>query len=180
MAFRVAGTGSLGVRRYVLLTRDLRQDKWRLLDVKQVLPSSLLPQSKVPQPKWSSEADRVVAVQGLMQYAPPRFIGVAPVGDEKFVVKQMQPSAQKIDHTLCHKKMKNVETVMTTMAKALASAQIRSASRKGSAGVEELMKFSLQSMWQASLVQTAVDYTKVMKEYFREYQTLFRKGKMKV
>jgi hypothetical protein len=73
--------------------------------------------------------------------------------------------------------MKNVETVMTTMAQALASAQIRSASRKGSADVESLMKFSLQSIWQADLVQTAIDYTTVMKNYFHEYRKIFRKGK---
>jgi len=179
VAFRIAGTGSLGVKRYVLLTWDSRQDKWRLLDVKQALPSSLAPHAASVQPRWPSEAERIVTVQGLMQYALPRFIGTVSIGGEMYVLKQLQPSSQKIDHSLCHKKMENVETVMTTMAQALASAQLRSASRKGSADVEALMKFSLQSLWQISLVQTAVDYTAVMKEYFQEYGKLFRKGKMK-
>ena len=178
IAFRIAGTGSLGMKRFVVLVRDLRQDKLRLLDVKQTLPSSLAPYANLAQPKWSSEAERVVTVQGLMQYALPRFIGIVPVGDEKFILKQLQPTSQKIDHTLCHKKMRNVETVMTTMAQALASAQIRSASRRGSAEVESLIKFSLQSLWQATLVQTAVDYTIQMKSYFQEYRKLFRAGKM--
>jgi uncharacterized protein (DUF2252 family) len=179
VAFRIAGTGSLGVKRYVLLAWDLRQDKWRLLDVKQALPSSLAPYVHGSQPQWSSEAERIVTVQGLMQYALPRFTGIVPIGAELFTLKQLQPSSQKIDHTLCHKKMKNVETVMTTMAQALGSAQIRSASRKGSADVESLMKFSVQSLWQANLIQTAVDYTHVMKDYFQEYRKLFKEGKMK-
>ncbi len=178
VAFRIAGTGSLGVKRYVILVKDLRQDKLRLLDVKQTIPSSLAPHINLTQPKWSSEAERVVTVQGLMQYALPRFIGIVPVGDEKFILKQLQPTSQKIDHTLCNKKMKNVKTVMTTMAQALASAQIRSASRKGSADVESLMKFSVQSLWRADLIQTAVDYTAVMKNYSQEYRKLFKKGKM--
>ena len=178
IAFRIAGTGSLGVKRYVLLVQDLHSDKWRLLDAKQALPSSLSPYVNSPQPKWSSEAERIVTVQGLMQYALPRFIGILPIGDEKFVLKQLQPTSQKIDHAR-YKKMKNVETVMTTMAQALASAQIRSASRKGSADLEALMKFSLQSIWQADLIQTAVDYAKVMKDYFKGYRKLFKKGKMK-
>jgi len=114
-----------------------------------------------------------------MQYAPPRFIGVVPVDDEKFILKQLQPTSQKIDHTLCNRKMKNIETVMITMAQALASAQIRSASRKGSADVESLMKFSLQSLWQAALIQTAIDHSVQMKDYFREYRELFKKGKMR-
>lgn len=178
VAFRIAGTGSLGVRRYVLLVNDQRHNKLRLLDVKESLPSSLSPYLKCEQPRWPSEADRIVTVQGLMQYALPRFIGIAPIGGEQFIVKQLQPTSQKIDHAMCHKKMKNVETVMTTMAWAMASAQLRSAARKGAAGVEELMKFSLDPLWQASLVQTAIDYTRVMKGYFQEYQKLFKKGIM--
>ena len=177
-AFRIAGTGSLGVKRYVLLVQDLSRDRLRLLDVKQTLPSSLTAYINLTQPKWSSEAERVVTTQGLMQYALPRFIDIVPVGSEKFILKQLQPTSQKIDHTLCNKKMKNVETVMTTMAQALASAHIRSASRRGSADVESLMKFSLQSLWQADLIQTAVDYSVEMKSYFQEYRKLFRKGKM--
>lgn len=179
VAFRIAGTGSLGMKRYVLLVWDSRQDKWRLLDAKQALPSSLAPHVNVQQPKWSSEAERIVAVQGMMQYALPRFIGIVPIGEEKFIVKQLQPTSQKINHKLCHKKMKNVETVMTTMAQVLASAQIRSASRKGSAGVEELMKFSLQSIWQADAVQSAIENTMIMKGYYKEYRKLFRNGKMR-
>ncbi len=179
VAFRIAGTGSLGVKRYVLLVQDSRYDKWHLLDVKQALPSSLAPHVKSIQPTWSSEAERIVTVQGLMQYALPRFIGTLSMGNENYVLKQLQPTSQKIDYALCHKKMKNVETVMATMARALASAQLRSAARKGSADVEALMKFSVNALWQAELVQIAVDYTTTMKNYFLEYRDLFHEGKMK-
>ena len=178
IAFRIAGTGSLGIKRYVVLVEDVDEEKWRLLDVKESLPSSLSPYSKVHQPKWSSESDRVTNIQGMMQYAPPRFMGTLSIKDKDFVLKQLQPSAQKIDHTLCQKKMKNVETVMTTMAQAVASAQLRSASRKGSVDVDELIKYSVQSFWQTELIQTAIDYTAVMKKYFKDYCELYRKGGM--
>jgi uncharacterized protein (DUF2252 family) len=105
-------------------------------------------------------------------------MGTLSINGKDFVLKQLQPSAQKIDHTLCHKKMKNVETVVTTMAQAVASAQLRSASRKGSANVDELVKYSLQSIWQTELIQTALDYTLVMKKYFKEYKELYREGAM--
>jgi uncharacterized protein (DUF2252 family) len=178
-AFRIAGTGSLGIKRYALLVDDQQQNKWRLLDIKQAMPSSLAPYVRSPQPTWSSNAERIVGVQSFMQYAQPRFMGTLSVNGEKYVLKQLQPSAQKINYSLCNKKMKNVETVMTTMAQALASAQIRSAARMGSADVDALLKFSSQSIWQAQLVQTAIDYSKVMKNYFSEYQTFFKKGRMK-
>lgn len=179
VAFRIAGTGSLGVKRFALLVQDQRQDKYRLLDVKQSFASSLAPYNKTKQPGWTSESERIVTVQGLMQYALPRFMGTLTFGGENFVLKQLQPTSQKIDYSLCHKKMKNVETVMTTMAQALASAQLRSASRKGSADVESLLRFSTQSIWQANLVQTAVDYAATMKNYFQEYCALYKQGKMK-
>lgn len=178
--FRVAGTGSLGIKRYAILVEDERENKWRLLDLKQAYPSSLSPYLKTPQPKWKSEAERVTAVQSLMQYALPRFLGTLSINGEGFILKQLQPTAQKIDHTLCHKKMKNVETVMTTMAKAVASAQVRSASRKGSANVDDLIKFSANSFWQNDLIQTALTYTQVMKKYFKQYRDLYRAQKIKV
>lgn len=179
VVFRIAGTGSLGVKRYAVLVQDQRQDKFRLLDVKQSFPSSLAPYNKIKQPAWSSESERIVTGQGLMQYALPRFMGTPALGEDFFVLKQLQPTSQKIDYSLCHKKMKNVETVMTTMAQAMASAQLRSASRKGSADVESLIKFSTQSLWQANLVQTAVEYVDTMKNYFKEYCADYKKGKMK-
>ncbi len=178
VVFRIAGTGSLGVKRYAVLVEDLREDKWRLLDIKQSLNSSLSPYLKSPQPQWNSEAERITTVQGMMQYAPPRFMNTLSINSEEFVLKQLQPSAQKIDHTLCHRKMSNVETVMATMAQAIASAQLRSASRKGSASIDDLIKFSLQSFWQAEIIQTAIDYTAVVKSYFKEYRDQYNAGKM--
>jgi uncharacterized protein (DUF2252 family) len=144
--------------------------------VKESLPSSLSPFLKTTQPQWKSEAERVTTIQGMMQYAPPRFMGTLAIDNKDFILKQLQPSAQKLDHTLCHKKMKNVETVMTTMAQALASAQLRSASRKGSADVDELINYSLKSFWQTELIQTAIDYAQVMKKYFKEYRELYKDG----
>ncbi len=180
VVFRIAGTGSLGVKRYAVLVKDLREEKWRLLDLKQSLSSSLSPYLKSPQPAWNSEAERITTIQGMMQYAPPRFMNTLSINDEEFVLKQLQPSAQKIDYALCQKKMRNVETVMTTMAQAIASAQLRSASRKGSASIDDLVKFSLQSFWQAEMIKTAIDYRAVMKNYFKEYRDQYRAGKMSV
>ncbi len=178
IAFRIAGTGSLGIKRYVVLVEDKRQERLRLLDVKQAMPSSLSPYLTAAQPSWASEAERIVSIQTLMQYAKPRFMGIGPIGNEKYVLKQMQPSAQKIDHTLCHKKMKNVETVMTTMAQAVASAQLRSASRKGSADVDTLIHFSQQTNWQVNIIQAAIESVASMKKYFKEYKELYQSGEM--
>ena len=67
---------------------------------------------------------------------------------------------------------------MVVMAEALASAQLRSASRKGSAGVEELMTYAIDKSWTTSLVESAFEYTSVMKKYYLEYARLYVAGKM--
>jgi uncharacterized protein (DUF2252 family) len=176
IAFRIAGTGSLGAKRYVVLVNDVREDKLSLLDIKEALPSSLIPYLTISQPSWKSEAERIITAQSLMQYAPPRYIASLNIGGQPYVLKQLQPSSQKIDHTLCQRKIKNVETVITTMAQALASAQLRSASRKGSADVESLVEFSQQTVWQNEIIKTAVDYREVMKNYFSEYKKFYKSG----
>ena len=164
--FRIAGKGSLGVTRYVLLVWDDRKEKWRLLDIKEALHSSLQPYLSLKQPSWTNEGDRVHWVQTQMQYALPRFFTPLTVGSRSFVLKQLQPSAQKIDHRLCHRKMKNVETVISTMAVAVASAQIRSASRKGSADVDALAAFGHDAAWREPLVKMAADYINTMNGYY--------------
>ncbi|MGC4020535.1 MAG: DUF2252 family protein [Cyclobacteriaceae bacterium] len=175
VAFRIAGTGSLGVKRFVLLVEDAKSNKWRLLDIKQAMASSLKPYLKSQQPHWKSESERITTVQNFMQYALPRFMGTLTIENDDYVLKQLQPSAQKIDHTLCHRKMKNVETVMETMARAMAASQIRSAARRGSADVETMMKFSLDSLWQANLIQAAIEYVPIMRKYYKEYKSLYKK-----
>ena len=60
VARRIAGTGSLGVERYVILVEGKGSpDGNYLLDMKLALPSATAPNVHTPQPKWGSEAERV-------------------------------------------------------------------------------------------------------------------------
>ncbi|NOS54910.1 MAG: DUF2252 family protein [Cyclobacteriaceae bacterium] len=176
VAFRIAGTGSLSVARYVALAWDESKEKWRLLDIKKSTPSSLAQYVTVRQPKWESEAHRIVGAQRFMQYALPRFIDTIKIGEEDFVIKQLQPSAQKIDHQLCKSKLKNSETIIITMAQALASAQLRSTARLGSANTDELIAFASVDNWQKELITLAIQYTETMKNYFKDYKKLYKVG----
>jgi uncharacterized protein (DUF2252 family) len=65
--FRLAGTGSLGVKRYLFLLKSTNtKNKYLFVDMKQSLPSSLLPYIG-KQPEWDSEAERIIQVQKRMQ-----------------------------------------------------------------------------------------------------------------
>src|SRR5712692_3876331 len=68
VARRIAGTGSLGVERYVVLIEGRGSpNKNYLLDLKQAAPPSAGPHLAAAQPEWASEAQRVVTIQKRLQ-----------------------------------------------------------------------------------------------------------------
>jgi len=61
-AFRIAGTGSLGLNRYCVLVKDNKNDTYVLLDIKQSEPIALEKLFASNQIKYNSNAHRVVHV----------------------------------------------------------------------------------------------------------------------
>lgn len=173
--FRVAGTGSLGVKRYVFLIRNIQEPKKHLLiDMKQALPSSLQPWLSTQQPSWNSEAERVVAIQERMQNIPPALLSTTVFKGDPFVLKEMQPTADKIDFMVIRDRYKDVERVIKDMAMLTASAQLRSSGRQGSALADELIAFGKDHHWQLGLLEYALAYASKIKKdyqaYFKEYK----------
>jgi uncharacterized protein (DUF2252 family) len=69
--FRLAGTGSVGVKRYLFLLKSTNtKNKYLLLDMKQSRPSSVLPYTQVQQLAWANDAERITAIQRRMQNVP--------------------------------------------------------------------------------------------------------------
>ena len=90
---RIAGTGSLGVQRYLALVAGGGTPATnRLLDIKQCLPSSLLPCTDALQPDTGGdEALRVVRAQRALQAKPAAGLDVLPVGDTTYRIREMIP-----------------------------------------------------------------------------------------
>ena len=66
--FRLAGTGSIGVKRYLFLLKSTNtKNKYLFVDMKQAMPSSVLPYTTVQQLQWSTEAERIITIQKRMQ-----------------------------------------------------------------------------------------------------------------
>jgi uncharacterized protein (DUF2252 family) len=174
-AFRVAGTGSLGVERYVFLLRNIKDPKKHfLVDMKQAPPSSLLPWLTNPQPAWASEAERVIAVQQRMQNICPALLSTTVFDGESYVLKEMQPTADKIDFLVIRDRYKDLACVIEDMAFLTASAMLRSAGRQGAALPDELIAFGADTHWQQGLVDYATTYAGQVKKdylaYFKEYK----------
>ena len=153
VARRIAGTGSLGVDRHVVLVLGKGSpDGNYLLDLKQALPSSLAPYLKVVQPRWKTQADRVVTTQRRMQAVSMAFLHPVMLGKIPYVLRDLQPADDRITLDRSNSSMRVMEQLVRTMGNVVAWAQLRSTGRDGSAIADELIDFALRRKWQATLL----------------------------
>jgi uncharacterized protein (DUF2252 family) len=157
MARRIAGTGSLGLERYVLLVEGKGSpDGNYLLDLKQALPSSLAPHLPARQPRWTSEAERVVQVQQRMQAVSQAFLQCVTVAAMPFVLRGLQPSEDRVDLAHWHGKLHRLQHAVADMGQVLAWDQLRSSGRQGSASADELIEFATRAALRKGMVDLAV------------------------
>jgi len=142
-AFRVAGMGSLGIPRYVALVRGKGSpNRNALIDFKWAAPSSAAAAwPQYPQPDWSSEAARVVAVQDVCQAASPAYLCALRLGGQAYVVRELQPVEDRVNLAHLGGSAGPLCATLQEMARLSAYAQLRSAGRRGAAGVDALIDF---------------------------------------
>ncbi|MGN6638237.1 MAG: DUF2252 domain-containing protein, partial [Mucilaginibacter sp.] len=154
--FRLAGTGSIGVKRYLFLLKSTNtKNKYLFVDMKQSRPSSLQPYLQAPQPKWQSEADRIVSVQQRMQNMPAFLLSTTNFKGEPYVLQELQPVKDSINFKLIRDQYRDIYQVIDDMALLTASAQLRSGGMDGSATIDELKAFAARDDWQPFILQYA-------------------------
>jgi uncharacterized protein (DUF2252 family) len=177
VGFRIAGTGSVGVKRYVFLVQNaFNKKKYALIDMKQEKPTSLQPYLKTPQPGWNAEAERVVAIQQRMQNISPALLGTTTFNNESYVIKELQPTSDRIDFLVIKDRYKDIMQVIEDMAILTASAQLRSSGRQGSANADELISFGQNTEWHQALIGYALKYAAQVKKDYQSYVKAFRRG----
>jgi uncharacterized protein (DUF2252 family) len=94
---RIAGVGSLGVRRYLALVEgDGPPDGYRLLDVKQAEPSALAGCTLAAQPDYGGDdARRVVQAQIVLQGRPAAGLDTLRIGQGSFRIREMIPEENR-------------------------------------------------------------------------------------
>ncbi|MEO5592600.1 MAG: DUF2252 family protein [Chitinophagaceae bacterium] len=179
--FRLAGTGSLGVKRYALLLKSLNKtgEKYLLIDMKQSTAPSMIPFIDIPQPLWKSESERIVSVQQIMQNRPPALLSTTTFQGESFVIQEMQPVKDSINFKLIKKEYRNIYQVIDDMAMLTASSQLRSSGRQGSANADELIAFGKNDQWQETILKYAIDYAHEVKKYYIQFLKDFKTGAFK-
>lgn len=175
--FRVAGTGSIGVRRYLFLLKSTNvKRKYLLLDMKQSGPSSLLPYLKEGQPSWHREADRIVQIQQRMQYMSASLLTTTVFKGRSYVLQELQPVKDSIKFKLIKDRYRDMYRVIDDMAMLTASAQLRSSGMNGTATIDELRKFGSSPDWQEVLLNYAIAYTGRVKADYRQFVHDYRNG----
>lgn len=181
--FRLAGTGSVGVQRYIfLLEKATEKGKYMLIDMKEATPSCLEGMVAIEQPVWECEAERITTIQTIMQNVPPAQLSTFHFKDRSFVMQQLQPTKDQINFEMIQDELDEVFNVVEDMAILTASAHLRGVGRKGSCTADELIAFGKQKDWQAKLLQFCLEEKdKVFKDFknFRnEMRALKRRKKM--
>ena len=169
VAIRVAGTGSIGLNRYIFLVFDQTVQDYLFFDVKQTQPSSLtlMPDLKTIQPPWQNQAERIQTIQNYMQYIIPAFLSSFSFHNDTYLVKQLQPEQDKITFKDYIDKPHKIIEAWQSMARLIAYAQIRSAGRNGSDNIDALITFATQSeKWKPQLQEYAYNYAQqVLQDY---------------
>ena len=158
VARRIAGTGSLGVDRYAILVEGKGSpDRNYLLDLTATLPSSLVARLKVAQPKWPTEAERVVTLQRRLQAVPMAWLQAVRFGEAPCVLRALQPSEDRVRLNGAAGDAAPRQALMAEMGRIVAWAQLRSAGCSGSAGADELIDYAGRSKWKAQLMAASRD-----------------------
>ncbi len=156
---RIAGNGSLGVSRFILLVEDDY-----LLDLKEARPSILARHH--PQPEWPSEAHRIVEIQRRMQAISPAFLHPVELAGKSYVLRELVPREDRI-------RLENVTTIgplLRTEASVMAWSQLRSGGRQGSATIDDLIAFSREHGWRKALLELARHHADLILHQYEEFK----------
>ncbi|MBR8830985.1 MAG: hypothetical protein N5P05_001925 [Chroococcopsis gigantea SAG 12.99] len=170
IAIRLAGTGSIGLKRYIFLVEgNGSPDDNYLIDMKQCPSSSLSNYITVHQPVWSSQAERIISIQTRMQYETPALLSSIDFEGSSFQIKELQPQEDKLDFDEHHINEAEWPHVLKTMSNVLASAQLRSSGRQGSAIADDLISFGKSQDWQEPLLEYSRQYAKQVEEDYDSF-----------
>ncbi|HVW16055.1 MAG TPA: DUF2252 family protein [Mucilaginibacter sp.] len=178
--FRLAGTGSVGQKRYLVLLKSTNtKNKYLLVDMKQSRPSCVSQYTDVKQPAWTNDAERIITVQQRMQNVSASLLSTTLFRDEPYVLQELQPVKDTINFKLLKDNYRNLYQVIDDMAALTASSQLRSGGIQKSAIIDQLMAFGARDNWQNELIEYSAHYARVSTEYYKEFLAAFKAGTLR-
>ena len=161
-ARRVAGVGSLGLERYVLLVEGRGSPDGNFLFDFKVQPGScVVAAHPLSQPHWASEGERVAVTQREMQAVSWQ--------RRSFLLHELMPINDRLDITKWQRGADGLARSIHNMGEIVAWDQIRSAARRGAALPAELIDFGRDKTWWKSTIECAGHYATRTEQQWREY-----------
>lgn len=169
-AHRIAGNGSLGLERYLLLVRGRgAPDQHFALDLKFASPSAVIAWWRGPQPVWPHDAARIVGVQRIMQAIAPALLHAVIYREKYFVLKELQPSIDRLDIAQWRGKPRRIAEAMAGMARVAAWAHLRGCGHQGSASVETVQAYVAGKQWARAAERLAESTAREVVQAWRTY-----------
>lgn len=177
--FRLAGTGSIGVKRYLFLLKSTNtKNRYLLLDMKQSFPSALAPYLRVRQPDWESEAHRIIGVQQRMQHMSASLLSATIFQGEPYVLQELQPVKDTLRFKMIKDDYRDLYQVIDDMAVLTASSQLRSGGMDGSAIIDELKAFGSDISWQQQALEWAQNHSQVVKKDYKQFKRELKRKRL--
>jgi len=167
---RVAGNGSLGLERFVLLVRGRGSpDQNFVLDLKFAAPSAVVHWLRRSQPGWQDEAVRVTRIQRTMQAIAPALLHAVVYRGQHFILKELQPSIDRLDTAQWRKKPRRFEQAVAGMGRVAAWAHLRSCGHDGTASVEDLQAYVSGKRWARAAERLSASSADDIRHAWRTY-----------
>ncbi|MEP6938299.1 MAG: DUF2252 family protein [Rudaea sp.] len=178
VARRAAGTGSLGLHRYAVLVRGNGSPNENvLLDLKPAGASSAGARLARIQLQWESQAQRVVTIQKRMQAIAPAFLEPVRFAKRDFVLRELQPSQDRLDLHAVAGDVRPLGETMGTMGRLVAWSALRGSGRQGAAGADDLAAFARTSEWTGMLVEYVEHSAAQVLAEWKEFRGVWQDGR---
>lgn len=172
IGFRVAGTGSLGLDRYlILVTGKGSPDRNYLLDFKQQLGSSLQPYVLIEQPEWENSAARVIEIQQSVQLSPPALLAAIEFDGGSYSLRELQPTQDKISLKAGKINLTQLEQLIGTMAQITASGHLNSSHKLEATIERDLIAFGNRLDWQKEVLIYTSKYAQQVRLDYQDFCT---------
>ncbi len=169
-ARRIAGNGSLGLARYLLLVKGRGSpDQNFALDLKLAAPSAVADWFGSPQPVWPSESARVVRLQRIMQAIPPAMLRAVSFDRRPFILKELQPSIDRLEFSQWRGKPKRILEAVVAMGHVTAWAHLRGCGHFDAARSEDLQQYVAADDWRRTAAKVADGAAEGMQDAWETY-----------
>lgn len=164
-AIRVAGTGSLGQHRFCVLFYSRKKGKQYLLDIKQARPSCYGKSGH----RFRNDAERIISIGRIMQFNSPAFMAPLKIDDHWYVVRELQPTADRISLADLNGDFTRLTEVATEMIKLMAYAHLRAGGNYGVSTADDLVRFSEKKQWTRDVAELAGTMALSNAKYYKSF-----------